>query len=392
LIGLFPSLSPAIAWPAQEGNPVGVSCHQPVDGGCAASPGGNFTQSNFGSHARQSGQNWAGGDHPWNWNSCGIDYACGYYTPTASLKDPTTAALPAGCIANPTGSTGGGPIVNCAATRNLTIAGYDFSLHGCIPLILASGQTGTLTIRDNNFKNGPNCASNNTGPGVGAELIRAMDPSPANLDFESNNLDGDMFNAASLTGCAFLATYGSVTIKYNAIFRCEAQPVHIPSATISGAIISQSNYVEDFQLKSGGHGEFWQASLASGTVPLEQSSYDTVLQGSQVEAHGSTALITPFPGNGCCTVSKAQIDHLLGVTNTNSGVTTTSFIGWFGGSFGQITIQDSYADPTGTENGGVDFWGVQSATCANRSVLSGNVNLVSGKSANKWSSNSATRC
>ena len=386
LIGLFLVLSHAAAVPAQGGASSSDRCHQPVDGGCAASPGGNFTQANFSAHARQSGQKWKS-DHPWNWNSCGIDYACGYYTPTSGLLDPSIAALPNGCAYLATGGSGRTPIIYCSAENNLTIQGYDFSLHGCLPLIVSAGQTGTLTIRDDNFKMGPNCAANNSGPGVGPVLIRAYDPSTANLDLESNNIDGDMYNQSQSSLCLHLATYGGAMIKYNAIFRCDGRPITFPGTT-SGNVVSKYNYVEDYSLLGGIHGEFIMASFASGSVALEQSSYDTVLQGSGAQINGSTALISLTPGTPCCVIGSAQIDHLVGISNKHAGSNTISEIGWFGGGYGQITIEDSYGDATGA----FGFWGNGGGTCSNATTFARNVNLLNGESENTWSTNTGQGC
>lgn len=123
--------------------------------GCAQAGGGNFIRPNFSTYARQSGQSWSS-DHPEAFNLPGADYRNGYRLPDGALKDPTTAKLPPGCDVET--STLGGPDVECYNAPSLVFSGYDFSLHGCVPLRIHNSVTGQIVLVDNKHKNGANCS------------------------------------------------------------------------------------------------------------------------------------------------------------------------------------------------------------------------------------------
>jgi hypothetical protein len=255
---------------------------------------------------------------------------------------------------------------------------------------IAAGSTGTVTIKDNKFKMGPNCAKNSFGPGLGNGFIRIQDYTPAGLEFESNYVDGDMYNQKTATNCMSFATSGGATIKYNAMLRCDGRPIALTAGggvAFTGPILVEYNYVEDYSHLNALHGEFILATFQSGTLSSFRASYDTILLGPNVQ--GTTALENETEGTGCCTIANAQIDHLVGIAN---GSNTASYIGWFGDHYGQVTIENNYVDLTGTQNGGIDSWGMSGGTCTNRTIFSGNVNLVSGASLNTWKLNTGAGC
>ena len=129
--------------------------------GCATENGSFLVAPHFGvasffAAAAQSGESWASGNHPWNWNSPGIDYGVGPAAGT-QMADPATARLPTGCVYQPTGSLRQGPQVYCdLGAVNPTFNSYDFGLHGCVVLMATHRVLGTLTISNSNFHNGPN--------------------------------------------------------------------------------------------------------------------------------------------------------------------------------------------------------------------------------------------
>lgn len=83
------------------------------------------------------------GAHGLGCKVAGVDYYVGVPQGLA-LKDPTTAALPAGCKYD------GKKYVDCTGT--VAISGYDFSLHQT--LLTGSGAT---TVTNDKFVFGPNC-------------------------------------------------------------------------------------------------------------------------------------------------------------------------------------------------------------------------------------------
>lgn len=361
----------------------GAICTFLLDGGCAASPGGDFVQPSFSSYAQQSGQTWTNA-HPWNWNSCGVDYACGYYTPTARLTDPSVSP-PRGCTFNSAGGTSGGPIVTCAATQNLSIVGYDFSLHSCVPLDIKSGQTGMVTIKDDRFAEGANCKSNSPAT-IGSYLVFLENASVADLDFESNDVNGG--KDTSLAGCILAWVSGRVTLRYNVVRFCDSQPFQDGNPA-ANSVSSQFNYVEGMVYASGLHGEWFIRSFSGGIQPVVQSSYDTVLQDADNKISGSTALIYETSGNACCAVRTAVLDHLVGIANLNRGQSTTSVAGeWGGASYANIIIYDNFIDDTGL----LQDWYITSGACAHAASFHGNVRLTTGASIDAWSTNQGFGC
>ena len=390
LVGLLLSMGgPNVCW-FPHGTTVTSGCPQVVDGGCAASPGGDFQQANFSTHARQSGQTWTSA-HPWNWNSCGIDYPCGYFTATASLKDPAVTN-PTGCTYSATGNTAGGPIETCSAAT-VDIEGFDFSLHNCVPIEITSGVT-SITIKNNKLFSGSNCVAENK-PGFGSFIVLVDSSASANVDFESNHVDGGGSpGTTNGTGTCLLfqlANGKTITVKYNAILNCNNQPI---AATHTNPFLSEFNYIENFVFNTGLHGEYALITFASGTQASTQSSYDTCLQGSGVEIAGSTACITPGPVQPGGAVTSSQVDHDVLVMNLNAGQQTTSA----GVEAGQATytngpiLTNNYIDQEALGQGFYELAFLGGGSCGTPSTLSGNVRLTTGVSINTYSVNNGTGC
>lgn len=361
LIGVQTCASnPASAW---KYGVAGAACPQALDinSYCSTSLGGNFQVTE--ASLRQSGQTWSASA---NWNRCGIDYKCGYYSATASLTPATSinSVAPA-CTYSATGGSTGGPLITCSATSNLTITGVDFTNSGggtgtdCVPLDMSSGQTGTVTIKNSKFKDGPDCANNNQG--VGSYLILGINSSTANFDFEYNNIDGG--KDTSLANCVTASFSGAITIAHNAVIHCNSQPFQIASATAPTSITSYANFVEGFIYQVGGlHGEFWIAAFdpsgiggsSSGSTGAWTSTVDTVVQDS--DNVSVTTLIYDQPNNNtcqaaapaACSFSSVTNNYLFGVTNKNASAAVSSFaVSVASGTFGSVTITNSLIDQTG---------------------------------------------
>ena len=160
-----------------------VFCPFSIDNGCASSmvgqpgsaavliPNGRLSPTTNGVNAltgsttdysSQPGTRFATENFP------AVDYWVGEYTTLGSLKDPldpvvgVVATTPAGvCAYQSTGGSNGSPRMECTnintgnAPSGITISGFDFTRGGttCIPLDAEGTSTGTLTIKDNYWKN-----------------------------------------------------------------------------------------------------------------------------------------------------------------------------------------------------------------------------------------------
>ncbi len=330
--------------------PRGVS----VADGCVAAPASGSFQilTSFSSQAAQSGQTWVN-SHPWPWNAAGVDYPVGY-SMSVPLGDPATAVLPAGCAYQATGGIGGAPRVFCdrlpshIGVINPTIQGLDFSLHGCVVLEFSQNVIGTVTVQNNNFKSGPNCA-------VTSGYLIKLDGGSANLVLKYNQIDGNaqQYPAALAGTIQDNSPTGSLTMEYNAIINSPQRPVN---SYTSGNIVDRYNYIDGWVL--------YNPVLEHGETLLDQPgprisvasvihAFNTVLLPAAEIANSTTApfFLSGTPG-GYNFFASSTVDHNVVVTNLADGVPgqyTTSaalaYIDW--GLFGTVTVTNNYVDPTG---------------------------------------------
>lgn len=375
----------------------GGSCPQPVDNGCAAAPQpASFkfaSAAAFGSHARQSGQTWSGGDHPENFNLPAVDYGVGTHG-TLTNASAIHSTIP-DCTFTAGGGSGGGPIVQCGATSNLDIEGFDFTNGGtnCTPLDIAANQSGTVTIKNNKWVDGVGCSGNATGGPVGPYFVfLESGSSNAGLDFESNDING-MSNSAYNYCVASFAWLGA-TIKYNAIRGCGVQTFNIflgNPATLAN-ITTQYNYGEDFGIHGCTtclHGE-WIIATASTTTATQANftaQGDVMVQGSTAGVSGTTAF--EYMTVSCCTTTTVLVDKVVAVSNLNGGQSPTSgLIETAGQTYTNVTLSNNYLDGTGA----LDPFEANGSTCTNHASFSGNFLLTTGAAHNAWDFNNGTGC
>jgi hypothetical protein len=362
-----------------------------VDGGCAASLGGTFVAStyfsttDFATHARQSGQSWAGGDHPWGWNACGVEswFPCGHYTATASLLDPSTATLPTYCsYGNYTNNGQTVPGIPCSNSGNgisYTINGYNFALHSCLPLYIYY-STGTVTVTDNNFQTSSECVLVQT-------LVKVADNNdPLNVIWGYNTVNGDMYHYTLGQDCVVVQNTGTFTSYHNAYLQCSGRPVAFSPYFGANSATSTSDYVEDFS-NDGTHGEFLVSTM-TGTEPLEEYQYDTFVLSANSLSNCCTSMLFAGAGNGGQTVTHIIIDSDVMVDNLAGGSggteTNSTQVEFPSNTVVNSQITNVYSDGTGLGTPG-RHWATY-ATCTNPTTFSGNVNLVSGAAINSWSS------
>ena len=348
-----------VAGPARATTPtIQTAAHCPrgawQSDGCVSAPAnGSYIRSTpFGPYARQSGQKWVN-DHPWPWNAAGIDYPVGY-SRNVTLQDPATAVLPVGCAYQTTGSPGGGPRIYCdrmpdhSGVISPTIQNIDFSLHGCTVLEFSTRVTGTITVANNNFKNGPSCA-------VAAGYLIKTNQGGANLVIEYNQIDGDAqhYPAPLVSTIEDNSTTGSLTLLYNAIINSSQRPL---STSTSGNVTDKYNYIDSWNLYSQvlEHGEvILQQPAAYTNIQAVVHAYNTTLIPAAEIANSTTATyaLSGTPG-GFTYYGTSTVDHNIAVTNLAGGVkgayTTSSalaYINW--GLFGVVNVTNNYIDPTG---------------------------------------------
>jgi hypothetical protein len=339
--------------------------------GCSAAPTANAdtieVPNFFTGYAQQNGQTYA--TRP-PWNVAGVDYPVGINSSyAASLMDPSTVPLPTGC-----NFIGGAlPYVKCANVNNLNISGYDFghTAVGSVGLYIGAGVTGTLTISNNKFFNGPTLDPQYFDVNIGTVS--------ANVVMSYNYFDGNGVGIpqGDLASIVLDEGLGSLTFQYNAI-------VNVPSKALSyfipGANVNISyNYGEGLNFGSGAHSEF----TIGNTGGSEEIGYNTFLVDKNNA--GGTANIFADNGSAGGTVLNADIDHNVDVSNYDfsylsydnpnfSPITSAFLIGPGGQTFDNISITDNYFDPNGSYRCVSPFFTAVTET------FSGNVDMIDGSS------------
>lgn len=330
--------------------------------GCSAAPAANADTIQqpgfFSSYAPQNGQAYV--TRP-PWNVAGVDYPVGIQSDYAGqLKDPSTAALPAGCAFY----GGAAPYVNCANVHNLNISGYDFghTAVGSVQLDIAGGVTGTLTISNDKFFNGKNVDSQYFG-------VIIYETNSANVVMKYNYLDGNGVNIPTGNLATMVAdqSTGSLTFQYNAILNVPSKA--LAYSTGNSNVNISYNYGEGLNFGSAAHSEF----TIGTTQGSEEIGFNTFLVNNN--NGGATANIYVDNGTPGGTVFDANIDHNVDVSNYNRtiGSNTSSFLIEPGGqTFDNIDFTDNYFDPNGSYGCIYPFF------TAGTQTYTGNVDLVSG--------------
>ncbi|MDB5482505.1 MAG: hypothetical protein JWO83_3558 [Caulobacteraceae bacterium] len=323
------------------------------------------------SGALQSGQAWTS-THPWPWDAPGIDYPVGYDT-TITLHDPAHAAagtgvgqLPPACryISNPNFPNTGGMRVYCGPAASITIAGFDFSLHGCVALQFASNFTGTAIVTNNKFSNGPNCSINN------GSLVNVA--SAASFTFKNNVVFGNgTIYPNGMTVVIDNAKTGTAINEYNYYH-------HVPNRAFTSnrkSVSNLYNYIEGLNttVGTGLHGEVGMAPAQSGAIYM--NSFNVVMFDPSSQQNTSPFFMTNALG-----FQVASADHNVIVSNKTmaSGASAASVAALIAEMnkvfYATLTIVDNYADPTGA----LSCIYLQTGATVATLHLSGNVSLVTG--------------
>jgi hypothetical protein len=193
-----------------------------------------------------------------SWQVAGVDYAVG---PTSTpLKDPATISMAGVSVDNSSRTIS-------ISGNNVTLSGYDFSLHGGYQIAIDGSNT---TISNSNFAIGTN---------QGAYLIYGS-ASASNLTVTHNTFDGSAIG----NDLSFIRYSGSgaVTLEYNWF---KDYPGHIVEFTQANGSPSFSvdykyNLVEQGALVAGNHLNFLQ--FGGGTATSVDVEYNTTYQTPQV--------------------------------------------------------------------------------------------------------------
>ncbi|WP_157644197.1 hypothetical protein, partial [Bradyrhizobium sp. WSM2793] len=191
------------------------------------------------------------------WSVAGVDYAVG--AASTSLKDPATISM-AGVSIDASSRT------ITISGSNITLDGYDFSLHGGYQVTLAGANA---TISNSNFAIGTN---------QGSYLIYGSSAA-SNLTITHNTFDGSAIgNATSFIG---FAGSGQVTMEYNWFKRFPQHVVEFTQAngSPSFSVVYKYNLIEQGAIKGGAHLNFLQ--FGGGTASSVDVEFNTTYQTPQ---------------------------------------------------------------------------------------------------------------
>jgi hypothetical protein len=191
------------------------------------------------------------------WNMPGVDYYVGVPSDTV-LKDPTVAGnLPAGTSYTTNTVT----IKGC----NVTLNGFDFTLHATHAVVNVSGSNCTTTIENSKFE-----ANGNTLQPIA--LLSNLG-SGGSFVFKQNEYDG--LAPTGGTGSGFKindpiegrGNGASISLLYNWFHNFDSKAIQISGANPSLAFIEKYNLFADYGYCSGGcsHGEA-EYTYGGGTV------------------------------------------------------------------------------------------------------------------------------
>ena len=206
-------------------------------------------------------------------NVAGVDYPVGANATTA-IVDPI-AVFPPGCE-NRLHNGDGQQWIACTFTSDTTIRDYNFGLHGCIELRVHVAEGHKLTLINDYFKNGPNCAR--------GYYIILNGGATGSLELDNVTVDGDvesyqnwLYTGGSCAGYAEATCYdmtarsaslvswisgdpaGSLVVNYSAFLNFGGRAVQYD---IAGPVAFNYCYVEN-DAGATAHGEF----ALGGTSP-----------------------------------------------------------------------------------------------------------------------------
>jgi hypothetical protein len=281
------------------------------------------------------------------WQVAGVDYYVGYPAGTV-LKDPTVIAnLPAGASRDTTNH-----MIRINAS-NVTLDGFDFSLHGGYAVYIANGSwTGTRII-NSYFK----------VPGF-AVLVQGT---AANTYVGYCVIDGD--SATSCVVGELLSIGNGATVEYNWI---KNAPQHFLSSGGNGTVVYRYNLLDQGAFCPGAHLNYLQ--FGGGVSPLVDVEFNTTYQLPQ--AAGGEGFQFYNNGGSSNDSSICAYNTMLAVGNGTSSQ-AMSYMLHGGGTAG--ICHDNYFDPTSSYGAIYPNSFTGWTVCSNYNMKTGQ--LLSGESA-----------
>jgi hypothetical protein len=193
-----------------------------------------------------------------SWGVAGVDYAVG--ATSTAVKDPATISM-AGVSVNTSTRT------VFIEGNNVTLDGYDFSLHGGYQVVVLGAND---TISNSNFKAGSNSGGN--------QIYGAA--SSSNLTIKYSTMDGT--NTGALPSLVQFHGSGTVTLEYNHFKDFSNHVLELAQAngSPSYSVVYKNNLIEQGATSAGQHLNFLQ--FGGGTATSVDVEFNTTYQTPQV--------------------------------------------------------------------------------------------------------------
>jgi hypothetical protein len=200
------------------------------------------------------------------WNMPGVDYYVGVPSGTA-LKDPSTSG------ALPSGASYASPVVTITGC-NVTLDGFDFTLHSDVVSVDVSGSSCVTTIQNSKF----------SGAGKALQTIANLLDlgSGGAFVFQRNEYDG-LAAIADANGSGFdvndpIQGSGKVTLLYNYFHNFDSKVIQLAGTNSSAAFTEKYNLFADFgscDTPPCSHGEAEYTYAAVGTTLSFTAQFNT---------------------------------------------------------------------------------------------------------------------
>ena len=264
-----------------------------------------------------------------SWYVAGVDYAVGVAAGT-SLLDPATISMAGVSVNTSTRSI-------TVYGNNVTLSGYDFSLHGGYYVYITGAND---TIKSSNFALGANTTS---------YLIDGA-PTSSNMTIEDCTMDASTIG--NLTSFIGFSGSGSLTLEYNWLKNFPQHILELAQAPgVDFSVVYKYNLIEQGAIAAGAHLNYLQ--FASGNATSVDVEFNTTYQTRQASSGEGYQFVDNAPGG---TINNATLAYnTMIATGGSSGSPAMSYLVHGNSPTFNGTVDNNYVDASsayGTFYGG----------------------------------------
>lgn len=307
-----------------------------------------------------------------SWNVAGVNYAVGIPSGT-TLQDPLSSGnLVPALVSDGCSYDSGDGLITCSGVNNITISGYDFSLHDGLGLNIENASN--IAISGNNFE-------------VGSKLQNpiTLQDTVDGATISDNVINGDGLENDQTVGQGLIEAnaYGTITIEYNYL-----QNAYSELMVLGNSPDGNSSYTVQYNLgmnaglgaNEGAHGDWVQITSYSGYDPYTTGatfSFNTFVQSDPSSEAASQGI--SFNGNDGGVFSSDIMTYNTVIAQSDASVNTffNADYSWLDGTG---NVENNYVDPTGMSDG-IDDWVTivgGTGSYSDNFTISNNIDMNSG--------------